>query len=49
MDYRLTDPWLDPPGHTDKIYSERSIRLAQSYWCYPPPDEAPQVGPLPAA
>jgi predicted O-linked N-acetylglucosamine transferase (SPINDLY family) len=49
MDYRLTDPFLDPPGDSDRLYSERSIRLAQSYWCYPPPDEAPTVGPLPVA
>jgi len=49
MDYRLTDPYLDPPGsETDSIYSERSIRLPQTYWCYQTPDLAPEVGPLPA-
>ena len=25
MDYRLTDPYLDPPGTNDEFYSERSI------------------------
>jgi predicted O-linked N-acetylglucosamine transferase (SPINDLY family) len=44
MDYRLTDPYLDPPG-TDGFYSERSIRLPSTYWCYTPPNEALQVAP----
>ena len=48
MDYRLTDPYLDPPGETDADYTERSVRL-RSFWCYEPPDEeTPPVGPLPA-
>jgi len=48
MDYRLTDPYLDPPGVTDGEYTERSIRLPHCFWCYPPPDEALPVGELPA-
>ena len=36
MDYRLTDPYLDPPGQDKPIYSEQSIRLPESYWCYRP-------------
>jgi protein O-GlcNAc transferase len=36
MDYRLTDPYLDPPGKHDDEYVERSIRLADSFWCYDP-------------
>jgi predicted O-linked N-acetylglucosamine transferase (SPINDLY family) len=47
MDYRLTDPYLDPPGETDADYSERSVRL-RSFWCYEPLEERPPVGPLPA-
>jgi len=47
MDYRLTDPYLDPPGETDADYTERSVRL-RSFWCYEPPEETPPVGPLPA-
>jgi protein O-GlcNAc transferase len=49
MDYRLTDPHLDPPGAHDDWYAEKSIRLADTFWCYDPlaPD-APPVGPLPA-
>ncbi len=49
VDYRLTDPWLDPPGQNDAFYSEKSIRLPDSYWCYDPLiDDPPPVQPLPA-
>jgi predicted O-linked N-acetylglucosamine transferase (SPINDLY family) len=41
MDYRLTDPFLDPPGENDGYYSERSIRLPQTFWCYHPYAETP--------
>jgi protein O-GlcNAc transferase len=34
IDYRLTDAYLDPPGERDGFYSERSVRLAHSFWCY---------------
>ncbi|MGC1521663.1 MAG: tetratricopeptide repeat protein [Steroidobacteraceae bacterium] len=47
MDYRLTDPRLDPPGF-DSHYSERSIRLPDSFWCYDPLTDQPQVNALPA-
>jgi predicted O-linked N-acetylglucosamine transferase (SPINDLY family) len=36
IDYRLTDPYLDPPGETDGFYAEESIRLPHSFWCYDP-------------
>ena len=48
MDYRLTDPYLDPPGTSDADYTERSIRLPHCFWCYQPPEESPPVGELPA-
>jgi predicted O-linked N-acetylglucosamine transferase (SPINDLY family) len=48
MDYRLTDPHLDPPGLVDSHSTERSIPLPRCYWCYEPRDDAPAVGPLPA-
>ncbi len=49
MDYRLTDQFLDPPGpERDAFYSESSYRLPRTYWCYQAPEEAPEVGPLPA-
>ncbi len=47
MDYRFTDPVLDPPGETDHLYTEKSIRL-ETFWCYGPPANSPAVGPLPA-
>jgi protein O-GlcNAc transferase len=37
MDYRLTDPHIDPPGEGDENFSEKSVRLAHTYWCYEPP------------
>src|SRR5580704_14137142 len=49
MDYRLTDPYLDPPGMDEGIYSEKSIRLPETYWCYEPPEGAPEIGALPAS
>ena len=33
MDYRLSDPYLDPPGG-EGHYSEKTIRLPHTYWCY---------------
>ncbi len=36
MDYRLTDPYLDPPGCDESAYSEKSVCLARTYWCYQP-------------
>jgi len=48
IDYRLTDPYLDPPGTSETDYTERSIRLPHCYWCYQPPEESPPVSSLPA-
>jgi len=48
IDYRLSDPYLDPPGMDESLYSERTIRLPETYWCYQPIDPATQAGPLPA-
>jgi protein O-GlcNAc transferase len=48
IDYRITDPHLDPPGSRDEHYSEKSIRI-ESYWCYQPPIETLEPTPLPAA
>src|SRR5262249_40927517 len=47
MDYRLSDPYLDPLDERDPGYSEKTIRLPRTYWCYEPL-AAPHVGPLPA-
>ena len=47
MDYRLTDPWLDPPGETDRFYREKSIRLPDTFWCYDPMAAEPVPNALP--
>ena len=48
MDYRLTDPFLDPVGEGDGDYSERSVRLPRTFWCYQPVIEMAAPGGLPA-
>ncbi len=35
IDYRLGDPYLDPP-EADSHYAEKVIRLPHSFWCYDP-------------
>jgi protein O-GlcNAc transferase len=47
MDYRLTDPYLDPPGQA-LVYRERTLSLADSFWCYDPLTTGPAVNALPA-
>ncbi len=47
IDCRLTDPYLDPPGMNDAWYSEKSVRLPATFWCYEPPHADLTVGPLP--
>jgi predicted O-linked N-acetylglucosamine transferase (SPINDLY family) len=46
--YRISDANGDPPGLTEKYYTEETIRLPEVAWCYQPPD-APEVGDLPLA
>ena len=41
MDYRITDPWIDPPGTDESGYVERSIRLPNCWCCYDPLSDAP--------
>jgi protein O-GlcNAc transferase len=48
IDYRLTDPFLDPPGDSDLNYAEKSIRLPETFWCYDPLTDGPSVQTLPA-
>jgi predicted O-linked N-acetylglucosamine transferase (SPINDLY family) len=47
IDYRLSDARLDPEGYEDH-YTERTLRLPDSFWCYDPLTEALPVGALPA-
>ena len=49
VDARLTDPVADPPdGPADGRHTERLIRLPEGFLCFRPPDDAPEVGSLPA-
>jgi predicted O-linked N-acetylglucosamine transferase (SPINDLY family) len=48
IDYRFTDPYLDPPGSRGAEYAEESVCLPDSFWCYDPYGEEPAVNPLPA-
>src|SRR6185437_12720793 len=47
IDWRLSDPHLDPPG-VEHFYSEKTLRLPRSYWCYDAPADAPPVAPQPS-
>jgi predicted O-linked N-acetylglucosamine transferase (SPINDLY family) len=44
MDYRLSDPYLDPPDTDLSCYTESTLRLPKTYWCY-----QPGPAPLPTA
>jgi predicted O-linked N-acetylglucosamine transferase (SPINDLY family) len=48
IDYRISDPYLDPPEANNECFSEKTIYLPRTYWCYQPEADAPQVTPLPA-
>ncbi len=47
MDYRYSDPRLDPDGF-DADYQERTLRLPDSFWCYDPQSSESPVGAPPA-
>ncbi|MGE3934428.1 MAG: tetratricopeptide repeat protein [Rhodospirillaceae bacterium] len=48
IDYVFGDAAMMPPG-TDDRWSETVVRLPRTGFCIAPPEEAPPVGPLPAA
>jgi predicted O-linked N-acetylglucosamine transferase (SPINDLY family) len=48
IDYRLTDPYLDPSGEDESLFSEQSLRLPRCFWCYDPLASEPPVNQLPA-
>ncbi|MGA3066245.1 MAG: tetratricopeptide repeat protein [Tepidisphaeraceae bacterium] len=49
VDYRISDPFLDPAGADESCYSEKTIRLPRTYWCYEPgADPSLEVAPSPA-
>jgi len=49
MDYRITDAIADPNDDGDALYSERLLRLPQSFLCFRPLTPMPEISPLPAA
>ena len=48
IDYRITDPHLDPPGMDETGYSEETIRLPETYWCYRPHIDTGPPSPTPS-
>ena len=46
MDYRVTDPYLDPDDAGP--YAERPLVLPETFWCYDPLEVLPAPGSLPA-
>jgi protein O-GlcNAc transferase len=50
MDYRLSDPYLDPPGSEAGKYAEQTVRLPHTFWCMDPtaPGDEPVAADLPA-
>jgi protein O-GlcNAc transferase len=48
IDYRITDPFVDPPGTDLSVYSEKSVHLPDTLWCYSPLTAEPAVTALPA-
>ncbi|MBF0181824.1 MAG: tetratricopeptide repeat protein [Magnetococcales bacterium] len=48
VDWRITDRFLDPPGEERAPwYTERLARLPNAFFCYTPPETAPDVAPPP--
>lgn len=47
VDYRISDPRLDPSG-TESAYTERTLRLPDTFWCYDPLAGEPAPNELPA-
>lgn len=47
IDYRISDPWQDPPGLTERFHSEQLVRLP-SGMAFQPDPASPDVNALPA-
>jgi FkbM family methyltransferase len=47
IDYRITDAIADPPGMTDRFYTEKLIRLPDGFLCYQSSVGCPDVTPSP--
>ena len=49
MGYRITDAQADPPGESDRLATERLVRVPGGFIAYTSPADAPSVSALPAA
>ncbi|MBK7686825.1 MAG: FkbM family methyltransferase, partial [Rhodocyclaceae bacterium] len=47
IDYRITDEIADPAGNSEQYYTETLVRLPNTFLCYSPPKEAPDVAQTP--
>ena len=47
MDWAISDVHLDPPGASEMFHTERIARLPDTYWCYSPAEETPEVSASP--
>jgi protein O-GlcNAc transferase len=47
VDYRISDPFIDPAGTEQLSYTEATVRLPDSAWCYDPLIDPPCVTSLP--
>jgi protein O-GlcNAc transferase len=48
IDYRITDPFVDPPEGDATVYSETCLHLPETSWGYAALVSEPEVAPLPA-
>lgn len=48
VDYRITDPYFDPPGTDLGVYRETSLHLPETFSCYDALESELPVSPLPA-
>jgi predicted O-linked N-acetylglucosamine transferase (SPINDLY family) len=48
IDYRFTDPYLEPEGQPDPWASEKTLWLPSTYWCYEAPEMDLPIKALPA-
>jgi predicted O-linked N-acetylglucosamine transferase (SPINDLY family) len=48
IDYKIVDNYTDPPGMTEQFYTEQLIRMPESFLCYLPYEDSPDISTLPA-
>jgi len=48
VDYRISDPYVDPVGVDEECYTEKTVRLPETAWCYDPLTDPLPVNTLPA-